>query len=187
MNRPGGIPIIIWIAGLAAGIGGFVWLKKRNAGASSASPSTAGKTGQPAFSQAQEVQDFQVFSSLTSAQQASDLNFLSEVASLVGGGSSTGTNSGSSSPTSTGTAPPSTINSSTVAGQKTSETGDLTDPNRTPITSGGYTYEPFDSGAAAGQYAKLGGSEYVEDAPGIFSALKKGQNPGNNYVYARES
>jgi hypothetical protein len=119
VNRPGGIPIIFWLGGLVAGVGGFIWLRKRNASGGTASPATAGKTGQPAFSQAQEVQDFQVFSSLTSAQQASDLNFLSEVAGLIGGGSSTGTNTpapptGVPSPPPTGTTPPATIPASTV-------------------------------------------------------------------------
>jgi hypothetical protein len=121
VNRPGGIPIIFYIAALAAGIGGFVWLRKRNAGSSgSASPATAGKTGQPAFSQAQEVQDFQVFSALTGAQQGSDLNFLGEVASLLGGGASTGTTattsgSGIPSPPASGTIAPSTVAASSVA------------------------------------------------------------------------
>jgi len=124
MNRPGGIPIIVWLGALAAGIGGFVWLRKRNSTGGAASPATAGRTGQPAFSQAQEVQDFQVFSALTSAQQGSDLNFLTEVAGLLGGGSSTGTTSGSAttgtggggaSPTSTGTTSPATVPASTVA------------------------------------------------------------------------
>lgn len=121
MNRPGGIPIIFWLGALAAGIGGFVWLRKRNSGSSgTASPATAGKTGQPSFTQAQEVQDFQVFSALTSAQQGSDLNFLSEVATLVGGGASTaggssGSGTGIPSPPSTGTTPPATVPTSTVA------------------------------------------------------------------------
>ncbi len=130
MNRPAGIPLIIWIGALAVGIGGFVWFRRRNSSSGTASPATAGKTGQPAFSQAQEVQDFQVFSSLTSAQQGSDLNFLTEVAGLLGGGSSTGTTniptggggssgsgsgSGVSSPPPTGTAPPATVAASTVA------------------------------------------------------------------------
>jgi hypothetical protein len=130
VNRPGGIPPIFWLAGIVAGIGGFVWLRKRSSSSGAASPATAGKTGQPVFSQAQEVQDFQVFSSLTSAQQGSDLNFLTEVAGLLGGGSSTGTTStpvsstGSSggggstgvpAPTSTGTTAPATVPASTVA------------------------------------------------------------------------
>lgn len=123
MNRPGGIPIIIWLGALAVGIGGFVWLRKRNSTGSTASPATASKTGQPAFSQAQEVQDFQVFSSLTSAQQGSDLNFLTEVAGLLGGGSSTGTTNtpttGISSPPSTGTTSPATVPASTVAAPAT--------------------------------------------------------------------
>ena len=123
MNRPGGIPLIFWIGGLAVGIGGFAFLRKRSASSGAASPATASKTGQPAFSQAQEVQDFQVFSALTSAQQGSDLSFLTEVAGLFGGGSSTaggstvptgsGGGSGTPSPPSTGTAPPATTPAST--------------------------------------------------------------------------
>ena len=131
--RPGGIPLIGWIGALVLGIGGVVWVRKRGSSSGSSSPSTAGKTGQPAFSQAQEVQDFQVFSALTSAQQGSDLNFLSEVASLLGGGSSTGTTSGTSTgassgtstgsgvsaPASTGTTSPATVPASTVASSST--------------------------------------------------------------------
>lgn len=86
MNR---IPLLYWAAALGAGIVGFVVLRKKST-ASSTSPATKASST-PQFSQAQEVQDFQVFSSLTSAQQASDLNFLTEIAGLVGGGSSTGT------------------------------------------------------------------------------------------------
>lgn len=120
MNRPGGLPIIVWIGALAAGIGGFVWLRKRNSSSSgTASPATAGKTGQPAFSQAQEVQDFQVFSALTSAQQGSDLNFLNEVAGFLGGGSSTGMSSsgvgGSASGGSSSTGIPSPPTTDTVS------------------------------------------------------------------------
>lgn len=104
---------------------GFVWFQKRSTSSGTASPATAGKTGQPAFSQAQEVQDFQVFSALTSAQQGSDLNFLTEVAGLLGGGSSTaggstvptgsGGGNGVPSPPSTGTAPPATVPASVAA------------------------------------------------------------------------
>ncbi len=119
MNRPAGIPLVVWIGAIAAGIGGFAWFKKRSSG-TPASPATATKTGQPGFSQAQEVQDFQVFSALTSAQQGSDLSFLTQMASLFAGGSSTGTTTntpttGVPSPTSTGTTSPATVPASTVA------------------------------------------------------------------------
>ncbi len=90
MNRTiGGLPILYWAVGLGVGVIGFLWIKKRSGG-STAAPAAA-KPNPQAFTQAQEVQDFQVFSALTGAQQASDLNFLSEVAGLFSGGSSTGT------------------------------------------------------------------------------------------------
>jgi hypothetical protein len=129
VNRTiGGLPLIYWIGALGLGIGVFAWIKKKGGAAGATSPATAGKGATAnSFTQAQEVQDFQIFSSLTGAQQASDLNFLSEVAGLFSGGSSTGTGSttggsstgtgsttgssgGSSipSPPSTGTAPPAT-------------------------------------------------------------------------------
>jgi hypothetical protein len=120
MNRTiGGLPLIYWIGALGIGVGAFVWIKKRGASGGAASPGTAAKGAAPnTFTQAQEVQDFQVFSALTGAQQASDLNFLSEVAGLFAGGSSTGTTGGSTSgggggstvpsPPSTGTTAPAT-------------------------------------------------------------------------------
>jgi len=115
MNRPGGLPLIYWIAALGLGAGALVWIRRRGA---SSSPGTAASAGQPAFTQAQEVQDFQIFSALTGAQQASDLNMLTEVAGLFAGGSSTGTNTAGGSavpsPPSTGTAPPTTVPSSSI-------------------------------------------------------------------------
>lgn len=122
MNRTiGGIPLFGWGAALAIGVVGFLWIRKRSAsGSGTASPGSAAKTGQQSFIQAQEVQDFQIFSALTSAQQGADLNFLTEVAGLFSGGSSTGTTGGSATgggggggstvpaPPSTGTAPPAT-------------------------------------------------------------------------------
>jgi hypothetical protein len=121
VNRTiGGIPLIYWIGALGVGILGFAWFRKKSTG--TATTGAAAKT--PAFSQQQEVQDFQVFQSLAGAQQASDLNFLTEVAGLFSGGSSTGTPAGGSatgggggggssspipSPPSTGTAPPATV------------------------------------------------------------------------------
>jgi len=94
---------------------------RKRAGTTTGTATPGTPAGQPSFTQAQEVQDFQVFSALTGAQQASDLNFLSEVASLFSGGSSTG---GTSTPTSTpagtapantGTAPPTTTAQSAAA------------------------------------------------------------------------
>jgi hypothetical protein len=86
----------MWAAGLGVGFLGFWWIKKRGT-TSSTSPATTG--AQPNFSQTQEVQDFQIFSSLTGAQQASDLNFLTEVAGLFGGGGSTATTPTPTTPT----------------------------------------------------------------------------------------
>lgn len=127
MNRTiGGIPLLYWIGGLALGIGAFAWIKKKSA--SSASPTAGAAAKTPSFTQAQEVQDFQIFSALTGAQQASDLNFLTEVAGLFSGGSSTGTTGGAvtgsggggtggsavPSPPSTGTTVPATVPASTA-------------------------------------------------------------------------
>ena len=110
------------IAAAGVGVGAFLWFRKRSAQAtsSSASPATAQRAGTSSFTQAQEVQDFQIFSALTSAQQGSDLNFLTEVAGLFGGGSSTGTpattgGSGVPSPPSTGTVAPATVPASALA------------------------------------------------------------------------
>lgn len=105
----GGLPLIVWVGAIGAGIFGFWWVKKRSTSTGSTSPGT--KAATPSFTQAQEVQDFQIFSALTGAQQASDLNFLSEVAGLFSGGTSTGTGGsggGVPSPPSTGTTPPAT-------------------------------------------------------------------------------
>jgi hypothetical protein len=126
VNRTiGGIPLIYWIGALGVGVLGFMWFKKKSAGSTTATTGAAAKT--PAFSQAQEVQDFQIFSALTGAQQGSDLNFLTEVAGLFAGGQSTGvtatptgTGGGGSSPSPipspapTGTAPPATVPASKV-------------------------------------------------------------------------
>lgn len=127
MNRTiGGIPLIYWIGALGVGILGFAWFRKKSTGSGAATTGAAAKT--PSFTQAQEVQDFQIFSALTGAQQASDLNFLTEVAGLFSGGSSTGATGGAAtgggggggspspipSPPSTGTAPPATVPKSTV-------------------------------------------------------------------------
>jgi hypothetical protein len=72
---------------------------------------TTGPAATPPFTQAQEVQDFQIFSALTGAQQASDLNFLGEVAGLFAGGSSPTTSAattGGSGGSTTTPAPPNT-------------------------------------------------------------------------------
>lgn len=81
-----GVPL--W--GVLAGAGAFgvaLWYIKRKQSQSGAT--TPG--GQPAFSQAQEIQDFQVFSQLTQSQQASDLSIFGQMLSLFGGGKSTAT------------------------------------------------------------------------------------------------
>jgi len=129
VNRTiGGIPLIYWIGALGVGVLGFMWFKKKSSGSTTATTGAAAKT--PAFSQAQEVQDFQVFQALTGAQQASDINFLTEVAGLFSGGQSTGaagTGSGVSggggggssspipSPANTGTPVPATVPASAAA------------------------------------------------------------------------
>jgi hypothetical protein len=112
----------IWVYGAALAIGGlgFYFFRKKSGTSGTASSAT------PPFTQTQEVQDFQIFSALTGAQQASDLNFLGEIAGLLGGGGtnssgsttgsggsggggSTGTGSAIPSPPSTGSAPPSVV------------------------------------------------------------------------------
>jgi hypothetical protein len=124
MRTVGGIPIIGWIGALAVGVVGFLWFKKQSAASSTGTAAKPGQT-QP-FTQAQEVQDFQVFSALTGAQQASDLNFLTEVAGLFSGGSSTASGGGTTgggggggssvpSPPPTGTTPPATTPAPTAA------------------------------------------------------------------------
>jgi len=97
-----------WAAALGAVVFGYWWMRKRT----TQPPTPAGgQSGPPPFTQQQEVSDFQIFSSLTGAQQASDLNFLSEVAGLFAGGQSPTSNTPGgtgTAPPSTGTAPPST-------------------------------------------------------------------------------
>ncbi|HEV3370881.1 MAG TPA: hypothetical protein VG074_15045 [Acidimicrobiales bacterium] len=161
MNRTiGGIPLIYWIGALGVGILGFAWFRKKSTG--TATTGAAAKT--PAFSQQQEVEDFQVFSALTSAQQGADLNFLTEVAGLFSGGSSTGATGGAAtgggggggssspipSPPSTGTAPPATV--------PASQTKAVTS-TPSPQTQPGY-------GAGVGQLEALN--------PGILSANSPG-------------
>jgi hypothetical protein len=127
------IPPLYWVIGLVAGIGALVWIKKRGA---TGSPGTA--TGAPSFTQAQEVQDFQIFSALTSQQQASDLNMVSELAGLFSGGSSTGTGSGggsgSPSPPSTGAVPP-TVQSAYNTGLQGALSGPGTAPGDASLAS----------------------------------------------------
>lgn len=191
MNRTlGGIPIIGWIVALGAVVGGSLWLKKRQA-TSGASSTTAGQ--QPQFTQAQEVQDFQIFSSLTSAQQASDLNMVSELASLFSGGSSsaaTGSGSGGGgagttttptttttppasaipSPAPTGTAPPATVpaSNSGVPGVNYSAPQGINDPN-------------FLTTPATGQIS-IGGQSYpVGSSAANAAAVAAGDNPLDFY------
>jgi len=119
-DRIAGIPLYVWAVGMVAGIYGFMWMRKRSSGQSS-SPATGTPAGQPVFTQAQEVQDFQIFSALTGQQQGSDLNFLSEVASLFAGGASGGTTTPASTPAqtapaNTGGTIPATTQASPAAG-----------------------------------------------------------------------
>jgi hypothetical protein len=142
MNRTiGGLPLIYWIGALGLGIGAFVWMKKK--GTSSGAPATA-KAGAPAsFTQAQEVQDFQVFSALTSSQQASDLNFLSEFAGLFSGGSSTsGAGAGAGSSAGTGGTNPGGANipSPTTSSIPSPPSTGTAPPATTPASNPGVTY-----------------------------------------------
>jgi hypothetical protein len=101
-----GLPVAYWAAGLLAGVIGFVWMRSRTKSPSGGA--TTGSAATPTFTQAQEVQDFQIFSALTGAQQASDLNFLGEVAGLFAGGGTTGSSTPGSGGGSTVPSPPST-------------------------------------------------------------------------------
>lgn len=83
-----GLPLWAWGLGLAAFAGTFWWIKKKSSGGTTTS-------SQPAFSQQQEVQDFQIFSQLTSSQQANDLSLVGQMLSLFEGGSSNARGSGS--------------------------------------------------------------------------------------------
>jgi hypothetical protein len=97
MNRTiGGIPLTVWLAALGGIVGISLYVKKKQGS------STTGTAATPAFTQTQEVQDFQIFSSLTGAQQASDLNMVSELAGLFSGGGSSATGSSSGGGTSGG-------------------------------------------------------------------------------------
>lgn len=94
----GGWPLWVWIAvGGAALLGGVWYLRRKQASAASPQGQQAApaSNGQPLFSQQQELQDFGIFQSLTQAQQGSDVQFLSEVASLFGGGGASASSPGS--------------------------------------------------------------------------------------------
>ena len=189
MNRTiGGIPVLYWLAGLGAVIGGALWLKKKQAaGTSTATAKT------PPFTQAQEVQDFQIFSSLTSAQQASDLSMVSELASLFGGGGSSATGStsgggggsgaasGSSggggtsavpSPPSTGTTAPATVPASSASV--------LPEISSTQAYPSNYIFanpSSLNVGSPSVQPASAGGTSYNPPAP----ALPAGETSGEYY------
>ena len=118
-DRIMGVPLYVWAVGMVAGIYGFLWMRRR--GGQTSSTPTGTPAGQPVFTQAQEVQDFQIFSALTGQQQGSDLNFLSEVASLFAGGASGGTTTPASTPAqtapaNTGGTIPATTQASPAAG-----------------------------------------------------------------------
>ena len=120
-DRIAGIPLYVWAVGMVAGIYGFMWMRRRSGGTTSSTTATGTPPGQPVFTQAQEVQDFQIFSALTGQQQGSDLNFLSEVASLFSGGASGGTTTPASTPAqtapaNTGGTIPATTQASAAAG-----------------------------------------------------------------------
>ena len=131
MNRTlFGLPVSMWAVGVVAGVVAFVWMRKRSTTSSSGGSTPGTPAGQPSFTAAQEIQDFQVFSALTGQQQGSDLNFLSEVAQLFQGGSTTG---GSTVPASTPaqTAP---ANTGSTTPAVTSSPGTT---NQTPTPVGG--------------------------------------------------
>lgn len=82
----GGLPLWAWVAALGAVVGGAVLVKRRQSG--SAAGATSPAVQQP-FSAQQEMQDFQVFQALTSAQQSSDLGFVSQMLAMFGAGGGT--------------------------------------------------------------------------------------------------
>jgi hypothetical protein len=173
VNRSiGGIPILGWIAALGA-LGAGIWYIKRKPG--KAATGTA-STSAPAFSQAQEVQDFQIFSSLTSQQQASDESFVSQMLSLFGGGSSSGagsaTGSGGSGSTGTTYTPPTGETASGSGYSLPGETlaaGYQAPGQASSFTENGVTYVPFSSPAAQWAAASAGTPIYQQTAPGVFS------------------
>lgn len=120
MNRTvAGLPLWMWGVGAAA-FGAAIWWIKRGQ-SKSGQPSTS-KAAAPAFSQQQEIQDFQIYSQLTSAQQASDLSFVSTMLGLFEGGSSNaatttgaGTATGSNSTPTTTTSPTTTTTPTTTS------------------------------------------------------------------------
>lgn len=104
-----GLPLWAWLVGAAA-FGGSIWWIKRGQQKSGQGGSKA--SAAPAFSKTQEIQDFQIYSQLTSAQQASDLSFVGTMLQLFQGGTSSGTTTGGG--TATTTAPATTTTPTTT-------------------------------------------------------------------------
>ena len=74
-----------------------------------------------------------------------------------------------------------TVNTTLAAGQKVGPGGGITDYGNAPITSNGFTYEPFASGASIAPYVAGGGTPYYEPAPGVFAPAPKNYT-GFQYV-----
>ena len=124
-----GIPVWGWGLGAAAFAGALWWIKRGQ----SKTGSTTTKAAAPAFSSTQEVQDFQIFSQLTSAQQGSDLSFLSTILGLFAGGTS-GTASGTTTAT-TGTTGSGTSTGTSTGGATGGSTGSTTPSSTTTPTT----------------------------------------------------
>jgi hypothetical protein len=158
-KKAGPLPVWGWIAIAAVGI----YLYRKYHGSTSATPAAQSATGSTATGVPTETL------TLPSGESYSG---------PVGYGPP-----GNNGPTpGNGSTPP---NNTLLPGQTVSH-GTYTDPSKAPIVEGGYSYVPFASGAAANQFVKGGGTVYSEVGPGVFQPLKKGQNPGNAFVYARQ-
>ncbi|HUO48231.1 MAG TPA: hypothetical protein VMU09_05310 [Acidimicrobiales bacterium] len=158
------------LAAIGAVLGGAWWVKRKQ---TSAGTPTAAAT--PAFSQAQEVQDFQIFSALTSAQQGSDLNFVGQMLSLFSGGGAQAAPSQVGTGGTTSPAIPSGANPSSVA-VSPGTGGALTGP-------GGQSYVPLTGAQGQGlsqaeTYLAQGLPAYYESATGVLSPVPTyAQNP----------
>lgn len=128
MNRN----LLVYLGLLGAGVLGFLWVRKNKSGASSSGSGGSSAAKTPAYSQQQEVSDFQIFSALTSQQQASDVNLLTEAASLFSGGSSTAaTGAGSGAVSGSGGGSPATGVSSVPSPTPAATTAPVTTPAST--------------------------------------------------------
>ncbi len=157
------------VAGVAAFGAGFWWIKRNQ-----------NKTGQPqaaaaapAFSQAQEIQDFQIYSQLTQSQQAGDLSFVGSMLSLFNGGSSNGKSSGTTGGASGG--------SSGGGGGTTATNTQTSTATKAAAPPYGYSgsgvtggtslptgYVGLHTGTAARAAQASGAQLYFQPAPGVF-------------------